>query len=174
MMMSALQAGGMPLLVDKVRRADENNPKGYFEFERVKQLPRGDIGWLKTARGKAVKVISALLSFLPKNYEYKIIFMERDLDEILASQARMLIRNGKQDDHPIPDEEMRRFYKEHLEKISESLAGKDGFPTLYVSYNNILRQPLQEFLKVAQFLDRDLDLEKMTDTVDRNLYREKH
>ena len=103
MMMSALQAGGMPLVVDEIRQADDNNPKGYYEFERVKKLPKGDTVWLAESPGKAVKIISALLEYLPKEYAYRIIFMERDLGEILASQQRMMVRSGK--DSGFSDEE---------------------------------------------------------------------
>ncbi len=174
MMMSALQAGGMPLLVDHFRGADANNPKGYYEFERAKKLPKGDIDWLWSAQGKAVKVISALLEFLPQKFVYKVIFMERDLDEILASQSRMLERNGKQDFHPITQAEIRQSYQEHLGKIKNYLSVRDWFQPLYVSYNNILQQPEGEFRKIADFLDIGLDPEKMVQKVDLNLYREKH
>ena len=173
MMMSALQAGGMPLLVDHIRGADENNPKGYYEFERVKQLPKGDTVWLRTAQGKAVKIISALLEFLPEKYEYKVIFMERDLDEVLASQTRMLERNGKQQDHPVAKDEIRQSYQEHLEKITDFLTEGNWLHTLYVSYNDILQQPEVEFRKVTDFLGIGLDSGKMAQIVDHHLYREK-
>ena len=173
MMMSALKAGGMPLLVDHIREADANNPKGYYEFERVKQLPKGDTAWLRSAQGKAVKIISALLEYLPQKYSYKVIFMERDLDEILASQSRMLERNGKAQDHSVSQDEIRQSYQDHLQKISAFLAEGDWFQTLYVSYNNILQQPELAFQEVENFLGRGLDLEKMIRVVDPKLYREK-
>lgn len=173
MMMSALQAGGMPLLVDHIREADPNNPKGYFEFERVKQLPKGDFSWLRPARGKAVKVISALLEFLPEKFHYKVIFMERDMDEVLASQARMLARNGKQEDHPVSNDEIKQSYQAHLDKVLGLLAKGDWFQTLYVSYNDILCQPDLEFQKVANFLEVGLDPVRMAQIVDHGLYREK-
>ena len=114
MMMSALHAGGMSLLVDHVRQADKNNPKGYFEFEPVKRLPQGESGWIKDAQGKAVKIISSLLTFLPEDFHYRIIFMERDLEEILASQQHMLERTGKDSSQSISIDQMRESYREHL------------------------------------------------------------
>src|SRR5215813_2579369 len=90
MMMKMLAAGGLPVLVDAIRAADDDNPNGYFEFEPVKQLADGQNEWLTEAGGKVVKIISALLEYLPKSYHYKIIFMERELKEILASQQKML------------------------------------------------------------------------------------
>ena len=172
-MMSALQAGGMPLLVDHIRTADANNPKGYYEFERVKQLPKGDTAWLRSAQGKAVKIISALLAFLPKKYEYKVIFMERDMDEILASQSRMLERNGTQPERAVSNDEIRQSYQEHLKKVHTLLMDEDWLHPHYVSYNDILEQPELEFRKVADFLDIGLDPERMAQTVDQKLYREK-
>ena len=94
LMMMILNAAGIPPLTDYERNADEDNPRGYYEFERVKKLKDGDFGWLENAQGKAVKVISALLTYLPEGYTYKVIFMRRELSEILASQRKMLINRG--------------------------------------------------------------------------------
>ena len=88
MMMKMLEAGGIDPIQDGIRTPDSDNPKGYYEYERVKQLDKGDTAWVADAQGKSVKVISALLRYLPADYEYRILFMRRDLDEILASQAK--------------------------------------------------------------------------------------
>ena len=173
MMMSALQAGGMTLLVDQIRKADANNPKGYYEFERVKKLPKGDTGWLKLARGKAVKIISALLEYLPPDDEYQIIFMERDLDEVLSSQQRMLERNGRENDHPVSDEEIRESYQAHLVQVRSFIDTRHWIQSLFVSYNDILSHPHEAFLKIADFLDEDVDPNRMALVVEPNLYREK-
>src|ERR671923_2816349 len=89
MMMKMLAAGKIELFTDNLRVADEDNPEGYFEFERVKKLKDGDFAWLPGAQGKAVKVISALLEFLPSEFNYQVIFMRRRMSEILASQRKM-------------------------------------------------------------------------------------
>ena len=91
MMMKMLEAGGVPLIIDNLRTSDEDNPAGYYEFEPVKKLGKGDSGWLADAQGKAVKVIAALLVHLPAAYTYQIIFMHREMSEILASQRKMLL-----------------------------------------------------------------------------------
>jgi len=174
MMMSALKKGGMPVLVDNIRKADQNNPKGYLEFERVKKLPKGDYDWLAIAQGKAVKIISALLTYLPECYQYKVIFLERDMDEILSSQQRMLERTNKIDEDNKSDEMLRQSYQEHIKKISTWLKDQDWLQTLYVSYNEILRQPDIEFQKIAVFLDQLVDPQLMAQVVDPELYREKH
>ena len=93
MMMKMLEAGGVKLLEDNKRCADEDNPKGYFEYEKVKNLQK-DSTWLSIARGKAIKIISMLLYHLPPVYRYRIIFMQRAMDEVLASQKRMLARRS--------------------------------------------------------------------------------
>ena len=174
MMMSALKKGGMPVLVDNIRKADQNNPKGYLEFERVKKLPKGDYDWLAIAQGKAVKIISALLTYLPECYQYKVIFLERDMDEILSSKQRMLERTNKIDEDNKSDEMLRQSYQEHIKEISTWLEDQDWLQTLYVSYNEILRQPDIEFQKIAVFLDQLVVPQLMAQVVDPELYREKH
>ncbi len=174
MMMSALKAGGMTLLTDGIRTKDENNPKGYFEYERVKKLSSGDIRWLRSAQGKAVKIISALLEYLPEGFAYRVIFMERNLAEILDSQHRMLIRDGRRVEKELSDDDLRRSYEQHLLDVKAWLAKKNGFRTLFVSYNDILRQPEQEFAKVADFLEDRVDPRRMAEVVDPKLYREKN
>jgi len=173
MMMSALKAGGMMLLTDEVREADPNNPKGYYEFERVKKLPKGDVAWLEIARGKAVKVISALLEYLPPDYHYQIVFMERNIHEILASQRRMLVRTGKEQQHPVADETIQQSYENHLSEVKSWMANKDWIDTLFISYNQILQRPLDEFNRVAEFLEDRVDPSAMAQVVEPSLYREK-
>ena len=174
MMMSALKAGGLPLLTDGLREADPNNPKGYFEYEPVKKLPKGQTNWLLSADGKAVKVISALLSYLPEDFRYQVIFMERDLDEILASQRRMLERSDKKDTQPIDDAQLRKDYQAHLENVKDWLRSQDWLSVLFISYNQVLRDPMAAFQKVGAFIEIDLDMEAMARVVDPTLYREQN
>ncbi len=173
MMMSALRSGGMSLLVDDIRKADANNPKGYYEFERVKKLPVGDTDWLKSAEGKAVKIISALLEYLPDEYNYRVIFMERKIDEILKSQKRMLARSGTNQGDTVSDEDMRRYFQAHLEEVQSLLEAREWLKVIYVSYNEILHNPFGEFQRVAQFLEDKVEPALMTGVVDSGLYREK-
>ena len=120
LMMSMLEAGGLPPLTDDIRQADEDNPKGYYEYEHVKKL-KEDAAWLADARGKSVKIISALLMQLPAAYTYKVVFMRRNMREILASQRHMLVRRGEAGD-PIGDEEMSALFNRHLQQV-ETMAG---------------------------------------------------
>src|SRR6185503_17792221 len=118
MAMKMLEAGGMPILADGIRTADISNPKGYYEFEPVKELDKGgDVTWLAEARGKAVKIISFLLTWLPERYDYRVIFMQRDLREAIASQNAMLAHRGET---PAPgsasDDQIRKMYEDHLQK----------------------------------------------------------
>ena len=173
MMMSALRAGGMPLVVDDIRQADPSNPKGYYEFERVKKLPKGDTAWLATAPGKAVKIISALLAFLPEDYAYRVIFMQRNLDEVMASQQRMMARNGKESDPSSDDERLYQSYNDHLAEVTRWLEEHQNIQTLNVSYNDVLSDPMEQFQRVASFLDQKVDAVAMAQVVDPQLYREK-
>ena len=171
MMMMMLQAGGMDLLTDNVRKADEDNPKGYYEFERVKDVEH-DRAWLKLAQGKAVKMISALLRHLPDGYEYRVIFMRRRMEEILASQRRMLIRRGEDTD-AVSDDRIAEISRRHLQQVEEWLAERRHMDVLYVMYNDVLEDPRGQALRVSRFLDGAVDAERMARAVDRRLYRER-
>ena len=117
MMMKILEAGGLEVLTDNLRTADEDNPKGYYEFERVKKL-KEDQAWLDDAKGKVVKIISAILKDLPPDYNYKIVFMYRKIEEILASQKKMLIRRGEPTDKT-SDEKMTEVFESHLKQVEQ-------------------------------------------------------
>jgi len=170
MMMKMLEAGGIPPLTDEIREADKDNPKGYYEFERVKQMDKGDVEWLSQAGGQAVKVISALLQHLPEEYEYKVIFMERHMPEILASQRKMLVHRGEDADE-MDDQQMATLFQKHVQKIRQWLDEQENFSTLHVHYSNALADPLTTARQVDHFLDWDLDVEKMVGVVDPDLYR---
>lgn len=170
MMMKALEAGGLPVVTDAQRTADEDNPKGYYEMERVKQLDKGDIVWLADARGKVVKVISALLEHLPPDYQYRVIFMQRAMPEVLASQKKMLERRGEPTDR-VSDEELTRLFSKHVQKVETWLRGQPNIQVLYVDYNRMLVDPLPIVRQVNQFLGGLLDEQRMAAVVDPTLYR---
>lgn len=170
MLMKMLEAGGLPVLTDRVRAADEDNPKGYYEFERVKQLDKGDHAWLPEAQGKAVKVISALLEHLPPDYTYRVIFVERRMEEVLASQKKMLKRRGEPTDR-VSDEEMARLFAKHVQKVKLWLAAQPNFSVLYVDYNRMLADPWPYVQQINRFLDGWLDEARMVEVVDPALYR---
>ena len=169
MMMQMLNAGGLPTLADGSRKADEDNPQGYFEFEKVKQL-KSDATWLAQAEGKAVKVITQLLVDLPADRRYKVLFMRRDLDEILASQGQMLRRRG-QPGADIPPDKMKSVFEKHLEQVTAWLSKQPGFDVLPVQYAEVVRRPLDQAKAVAAFLNRPMDVEKMAASVSAKLYR---
>ena len=170
MMMRMLQAGGLEVLTDNLREADEDNPKGYFEFERVKQLDKGDLEWLPKARGKVVKVISALLEHLLAQYNYRVLFMHRHMKEILASQQKMLLHRGESP-KKTSDERMAELFQRHLRKVSSWLAEQENTVVLDVSYNEALADPLHHSERINQFLGNRLDVNAMIAAVDATLYR---
>jgi hypothetical protein len=170
MMMKMLEAGGLSILTDQVRSADIDNPKGYYEFERVKQLDKGDHAWLVDAQGKVVKVISALLEHLPPDYPYRVVFVERQIDEVLASQKKMLARRGEPTDR-VSDEEMARLFAKHVHKVKLWLSAQPNCAVLYVDYNRMLADPLPYVRQVNQFLGNKLDEARMAQVVDPELYR---
>jgi hypothetical protein len=170
MMMRVLQAGGLPVLADGQRAADEDNPHGYFELEQVKRTV-ADPSWIAGARGRAVKVIARLLPDLPAGEGYKVLFMRRDLDEVLRSQRKMLERRGEP---PGPaDEEMRRLLLGHVIETEDWLRTRADMQVLFISYNRVVSDPRPQIERVNRFLGDSLDLEKMVAAVDASLYRQR-
>ena len=170
MLMKMLAAGGLPPLTDGIREADADNPRGYYEFEKVKQLEK-DSAWLESARGKAVKVISQLLDQLPLHKPYKIVFALRKMDEILASQRAMLERRGQPCDQD-SDAEIAAAFSRHLRGVQQWLAEHQQMEVLYVNYAAVLRDPLAISHEIKTFLDLSLDVRQMASVVDESLYRQ--
>jgi hypothetical protein len=174
MMMRMLEAGGVAPLEDGIRGADVSNPKGYFEFEPVKDLERarGDVTWLPGARGKAVKVISFLLTWLPEHFNYQVIFMQRDLDEVLASQQQMLARRGEGEAAgEAAAARSRDVFQSHLAQVERFMAARACFETLYLPYRDAVASPEATAVAVARFLGRSMDTAAMAKAVEASLYR---
>jgi hypothetical protein len=171
LMMRMLEAGGMPVLVDHIRKADEDNPRGYYEFERVKQIET-DQAWLADAGGRAVKLVAALLRHLPANYRYRILFMQRDLEEVLASQRQMLIRRGEPTE-AFSDDSMARMFEKHVEKIRGWLAQQHNMQVLYVQHGDVMAHPAEQIARINEFLGYVLDAPSMAAMIDMRLYRQR-
>jgi hypothetical protein len=169
LMMQMLVAGGMTPLSDGERQADADNPRGYLEWERIKQLPN-DPGCIAEGEGKVVKVISRLLLSLPSSYEYRILFMQRPLPEVLASQDQMLRRRGTYKEGVNPAAISAAFEK-HLREVYVWLDGKPYVKSLRVQYLELLSKPKEIAQQLGQFLGIALDVEAMTQQVDASLYR---
>ncbi len=171
MMMKMLTAAGLEIVTDNVRTADEDNPKGYFEYERVKELDKGtDKGWLREHRGKVLKIISFLLRDLPDECFYRVIFMRRDLEEVIASQNKMLDRRGEPRDEA-GDKKMIKLYGNHLRKVELILGGRPNFELLDVGYRQVIDEPREQAVRVAKFLGLKIEPDEMASAVDRSLYR---
>lgn len=169
MMMKMLAEGGLQTVTDSLRSADDDNPNGYFEFEPVKQMAEGNIRWLEEARGRVIKVISALLEHLPSKYHYKVVFMERPLQEVLASQKKMLL--NRSESSTVSDEEMAEQFKEHLAAIKYWLARQPNIEVFYMDYGKMLASPEIQCKTIAQFLDIPVDVAKMQAVPNEKLYR---
>jgi hypothetical protein len=169
MLMKMLQAGGVSILSDGIRKADESNPNGYFEFEPVKTLDRdNDPSWLPGAKGKAVKIISFLLTWLPETYDYNVIFLRRNLDEVIASQGKMLIQNGQREEADA--DRMDQIYRQHLQQVDRFVSARRCFRRMDVDYHEVLRNPAAQATRISAFLGGKLDIDRMTAGVDGRLH----
>ena len=159
------------MVTDKIRTPDPDNPKGYHEFERIKDLDKSkDKSWLGQYRGQVIKTISFLLQDLPLDLNYKVIFMRRNLEEVLQSQNKMLERNGAKNEL-VPDEKMRRNYEFHLKKVYYQLNSTPNFEVLYVEYSAVVEDPLPEARRINAFLGGRLNVTAMASAVESSLYR---
>jgi hypothetical protein len=169
MAMKMLEAGGLRVVTDGLRSADEDNPKGYYEDERVKDLHQpGDKAWLRDARGKVVKIISFLLKSLPADNNYQVLFMHRSLREIVASQNKMLVRRGEKND--TSDERAVQLLDEQV-RDARFFLRRPQFDVLELNYGEMLQGARPQALRIAEFLGQPLDVEKMAQVVDVQLYR---
>ena len=171
LMMQMLTAGGMTALADGQRSPDANNPRGYYELQSVKSLAR-DSRVISGAEGKVVKVVSSLLEFLPEGHEYRVIFMRRPLEQIIASQDRMLERLGK-DAPPAPRGAVMKAFEKHLRNVESWLSSRPHISVLNVDYEAVLREPCEQASRISAFLGQKLDVESMVRKVEVSLHRER-
>lgn len=172
LMQGMLKAGGIEPLTDGIRIPDKNNPKGYYEYERVKALKEGDTEWLELAQGKSIKIISWLLEYVPSKFDYRILFMQRNMDEILASQKKMLVDREEPTDR-VSDQQLAQLYSKHLDKISSWLLEQRNIKVLYIDYNELVLNPSPNLSRINKFFDGCLIVEKMAKEIDANLYRQR-
>jgi hypothetical protein len=173
MAMQMIVAGGIAPLTDGLRTADADNPRGYFEFERVKAL-RTDKAWLDEARGKVVKVIHMLVPELPDDRPYRVVFLDRDVREVVKSQTTMLARSGKSGGG-LPPDRLAAIYTQQLAQVHAWLAARPNFTVLAVRHAELIADPPAQAARIAEFLAQTgtptLALDAMTAAVDPSLHR---
>lgn len=167
LMMQMLDRGGIPAVTDRLRAADEDNPRGYYEFEAVKRTKQ-DASWLPDARGRSVKLVSSLLYDLPNTEAYRVLFMQREMDEVLESQEKMLARLGRPS---VPRDQIRKSFGVHLDRLFAWLPQQPHLRVLTVSYNRLLADPAAEIQLIVDFLDGQPDADAMFAAIDPALYR---
>jgi len=172
LMMQMLEAGGITILTDGERQADENNPKGYYEYEAVKEMHTGNTSWVKQGRGKALKVVSHQLEYLPRSYPYQIIFMRRHLDEIVRSQQKMMERDGVMP-KSFSKEKLLAEYEMHLLHTLRWLDKQSNIEYATFYHHHILANPRQQAQRLANFLRQSMPIESMVQVIEPKLYRSK-
>ena len=170
MVMQMLNAADYPCLTDSVRQADADNPHGYFEYEKVKRI-RQDRTWLPEAKGKAVKIIAQLIPFLPPQFSYRVIFMERNISEVLASQRKMLQREGKSGGN-LSDAQLGKIFERQIRDVKRRLTQRN-IPMLGVAYSDAIQRSMEVAEKIKAFLGENLEVCAMVAAIDPNLYRQR-
>lgn len=172
MMMQLLEAGGLPVFTDSLRTADDNNKKGYYEHEAVKIIHK-DSSWMKNAVNKTVKVVSHLLPNLPMRYKYKIVFMERDLNEVVTSQSKMLQNLGKLEQNST-HYSIESSFNQTNEKVKNWIHGKQNIDVLFINYKDAIEKSDETIKQLNLFFNSALETDKMHSIVDKNMYRTKN
>jgi hypothetical protein len=171
MMMQMLAAGGMPVLSDNIRQADEDNPRGYYEYEAVKATNQ-DASWLKHGYGKAVKMVYLLLYELPQDHNYRVILMTRKISEVVASQETMLQRHSR-GTGALSSAELGRVFEDELLQLQSWLQNRSNFEVLKMNYNSVIRDPDSEVRRLVAFINRNLNINAMVAVLDKSLYRQR-
>jgi hypothetical protein len=173
LMMKLLEKAGLPILTDNVRAADGDNQGGYYEYEPVKWMKEGDNSWMRNAVGKGVKIISHLLPNLPAGYSYKVVFMTRDLREIIASQDAMLKNRDEKEERPIDEGKLAQVFGEHVEKIRDWMAGQANIEAIYIDYNRLVKEPVEQLKKLETFLNLKLNAADIIAEINPAYYRQR-
>jgi hypothetical protein len=168
MMMQMLDRGGVDILQDELREADISNPKGYYEYEPVKALYK-DNSWLGKARNMGIKVVAPLLRYLDGQYRYKVIFMNRDIHEVIQSQQKMLGKNSEV--FPV---HLYNQFQHLLKSVTSWQKIEPGVEILYIHHKDVIENPEKVAEQVSKFIGKPLDVPAMASVVDPNLYRNKY
>ena len=172
MMMRMVEAGGVPVMTDGVREADEDNPRGYYEFEAVKKTHE-DSSWIQAAKGKAVKLVYRLLYDLPYGQTYRLLFMRRKLSEVLASQDAMLERLNNEQAGKMDPAQFEELFSQELAKIDRWLDEQPNMTKLDIDYNAMIQNPTPQVEAINHFLDGGLDTAAMNQVVEPALHRQR-
>lgn len=172
-MIQILVKAGLPPLTDKLRAADADNEQGYYEYEPVKQMAGADNSWMKLATGKVVKIISHLLPNLPAGYSYRIVFMLRNLGEVVASQDRMLRNRGERETAPVTNADLVGIFAAHLSQVRKWLSEQPNIEVVFVDYNQLVKDPQAALAPVGALLNLDLTKPEILAIVDPKYYRQR-
>ena len=171
MMMQILQAGGMPVLCDDISRANEHNPRGYLEYSKTRTIVK-DSSWIKDAKGMAIKVMAVHLRFIPPEHNYRVIFMRRNVDEIIFSREIMSRKSGRSIAIGVP-EFNPEWYNRILNRCSEWMLSQNNIVTYYCDYNDMISNTKEGIDRLNDFLIPNLDTNAMISAVDPKLYRQR-
>ncbi len=173
LMMQMLEAGGLAAMTDKLRTPDVDNPRGYYEWEAIKQIAKKpELLDDPAVEGRAIKCISMLLPALPAKHQYKVIFMLRPIAEVVASQRAMTARLGTKG-AALDPAQLERGLRAHREEMRKWAATMPHIEWLEIQYPELVHAPARAIAQLVGFLGPErLPNEKaMAAAIDPALHR---
>ncbi len=170
LVMQMLEKGGMEILIDHVRKPDENNIHGYYEYDKIKSL-RKDASWLGEAEGKAVKIIAQLLPFLLPGYQYSVLFIERSMEEVLLSQSKMMNDLGQKT--ASDSGQLASIFGQQVNRVKQWVENRTNIRMLCLQYSHLILNPVEEVKRIPEFLDVDMDVKAIISVIDPSLWHHK-
>lgn len=164
LMMQLFKAANVDIATDAIRTEDDNNPKGYYELEAVKGIVKNN-AFLKDLDGKTIKIVAPLVTFIDLSLEYRVVFMIRDLDEVVQSQEKMV---GK--DQQDQKEKFKTMYAMHIEK-SRQFLNSHNIPFIEIQHRELLQNPELSLKRLIDFCGWETPLEELKSVIDHSLYR---
>ncbi len=167
LMMQILEAAGLPTFTDGKRTPDESNQKGYYEHDQVAGLMnQTDTTWLHQAKGHSLKVVAPLLSKLPKELKYRVLFMERNIQDVLQSQSTMLTRLGKKSGTG----NIEKAYHQQVEAAKTWLHDQN-IPAISIPFEDLVHTPAPLLQNISTFLGLPHPSEAMEQAINPQMHR---
>ncbi len=176
LLMQMLGAGGISLLYDSERLPDEFNPYGYYEHQIIHNLAKtSDISCLQQYKGYAVKIISPILVKLTITFPARIIYIKRDLQEVIVSQQKMSYKNKLLNisSLSLDQKKLLNIFEKHTQQMMSFILHNPNLKLLEVNFSEVFSHSENIINSIDKFLDGNLERTGMKSVIKPELYRNK-